>query len=276
MKLKQLLGAATFAIGALLATSASADLIVAGSGHTPSSSPIDTSALSNPAIIAATSGCASAGYCTLTELLAGGSLSAGGLNFGGFTLDDAYGYGDPDGLDTDNIHVSVLDFGGVLMLDYNFAPFGFGGPLPSLLAGDPMGFFGGLGLSFNVVSDNTVDIFAAWLYEMAGAGTSNADYELQVDMLLSSGAVDIADLFTWNDLVNNSVVGSNADDLAIFSPVGMLSVYTAFSQIAYEGLSTFYYMDQLFFTQERPVPTPFTIGLFGLGLLALVVPKRKA
>lgn len=273
MKLKQLLGAATFAIGALLATSASADLIVASSGHTPSASSIDTSALSNPAVIAATSGCASAGYCTLTELLAGGSLSAGGLNFGGFTLQDTFGYGGPEGLDTDSIHVSVFDFGGVLMLDYDFAPFGFGGPLPSLLSGDA---FANLDLSFNVISNGTVDIFAAWLYDMAGAGTSNADYELQVDMLLSSGAVSIADLFTWNELVNNSVVNSNADDLAIFSPVGMLSVYTAFSQISFEGLNTFYYVDQLFFTQARPVPTPFTIGLFGLGLLALVVRKRKA
>ena len=274
MKLKQLLNVAALAVSAMLATSASADLILAENDHTVSAAPVvDTSALGNPAVMAETSGCASASYCTLTELIAGGTLSAGGLNFGGFTLEDTFGYGGPEGLDTDSIHVSVLDFGGVIMLDYNFAPFGFGGPLPSLLSGD---VFANLDLSFNVISNGTVDIFAAWLYDMAGAGTSDADYQLQVDMLLSSGAIDIADLFTWNDLVNNSVVDFDADDLAIFSPVAMLSVYTAFSQISFEGLNTFYYVDQLFFTEARPVPSPFTIGLLGLGLLALVARKRKA
>lgn len=270
MKMNKLFGAAVLAVASVVSHSAFADLITSDSFTHANHPSLNTSNVGgDPVTIAATSGCASSDYCTLTELINGGSLSAGGLTFGNFNLDFDFGYG--DGLDTDNVWVRVFDFGGAVMLDYDFAPLGFGGPLPTLLSGDASGI---IDLSYSVVSDSSVDIFAAWLWDMIGAGTQDADYELQFDMTLFDGDDELAYLYLYSLLENNQVIDSAADDLAIFAALNSLNVWNSISAISYEGLNLFYIGDQMFFTEVTQVPAPFTVLLFGFGLAALGLRKR--
>ncbi len=266
--MKGLTFAVLTSIALLGATGAQADTLdVAGRGAMPA-----LVELGGPEVEGATTGCADSGFCTLTELLGGGSISAGGLTFGGFSLDGASGY---DQWDTDNIMVQVFDFGGALMLDYNFAPSGFGdlSQLSTLLADFGTGL---VDLSYQVTGDGSVDVVAAWLYDMGGAGTGTADYELQTDMLVESGGSELAYLYYWLDIVNNGVVDFDINDFAGFAGVDDLTVTNSLSHISYEGLNLLYYVDQVFLTETRPVPEPVTIGLFGLGLLALATRQRKA
>lgn len=231
--------------------------------------------LGGPAVQAATSGCADAGFCTLTELLGGGSISAGGLTFGGFSLDNdpTEGYSQ---WNTDNVIVQVFDFGGILMLDYDFAPNGFGdlGSLATLLSEFGTGL---IDLSYQVEGDGTVDVVAAWLYDVAGAGTGTADYELQADMLIESGGNELAYLYSWLNLENNAVTDFDADDFAAFAGVDSLTITNALSHISYESLNLLYYVDQVFYTELRQVdvPAPLTISLMGLGLLALAAQRKR-
>jgi hypothetical protein len=251
---------------ALLAQSALASMVPADLANLATSHEVSAPA-------AVTSGCAASDYCTLTELLAGASITGGGLSFGNFALDFADGYGGESGLDTDHIWVRLYEYSGALLLDYDFAPLGFGGPLPSLLAGETSGF---LDLSYSVVSDGSVGVVGAWLYDMAAAGTSNADYELMTEMMLYDGSDEIDSLYSWLNIVNNSVIEADAYDFALFNPLLALSVGNALSQISYEGLNTFYYIDQVFFTEENQVPAPLGLGLFAIGLGAMALRKRRS
>ncbi|MFN4292012.1 MAG: PEP-CTERM sorting domain-containing protein [Permianibacter sp.] len=271
MKMLKKLAATAVALAAMAGV-AQADVIVPAD-ETLLGTP--TTLGGGPAVMASTSGCADSGFCTLTELLSGGSISAGGLTFGGFSLDN-----DPlDGYsqwDTDNVIVQVFDFGGVLMLDYDFAPNGFGdlGSLATLLADFGTGL---IDLSYQVVGDGTVDVVAAWLYDLAGAGTSNANYELQADMLIESGGSELAYLYQYLLLENNSVVESDVNDFAGFAGVDSLSITNSLSHLSSQGLNLIYYVDQVFFTEVRevPVPAPMTLGLLGLGLLAFAAQRQK-
>ena len=269
MKTLKTVLAGALALAGLFAGAASADMINENNRGTLGA-PIE---LGGPSVQAGTSGCADTGFCTLTELINGGSMSAGGLTFGGFSLDGVSGY---DQWDTDNVVVQVIDFGGVLMLDYNFAPHGFGdlSSLATLLADFGTGL---VDLTYQIVGDGTVDVVAAWLYDVGGAGTGDADYELQGDMLIESGGNELAYLYYWLDIVNNSVVDFDINDFAAFAGVDSLTITNALSHISAEGLNLFYSMDQVFYTETRPVPEPLSVALIGLGLLALAAQrKRKA
>jgi hypothetical protein len=270
MKTLKTLIAASFALAGLFAGAAHADVISSADRSTLGSPAVLGG---GPAVAAATSGCADSGFCTLTELLSGGSISAGGLTFGGFSLDGVSGY---DQWGTDNVVVQVFDFGGILMLDYGFAPNGFGdlSSLATLLSGFGTGL---VDLSYQVDGDGTVDVVSAWLYDVGAAGTSDADYELQADMLIESGGSELAYLYYQLMLENNSVVDFDINDFAAFAGVDSLSITNSLSHISYEGLNLLYYVDQVFFTEVREVPEPVSIGLMGLGLLALAAQrKRKA
>ena len=270
MKMLKKLAATAVALAAMVSV-AHADVIVPAD-ETVLGTP--TSLGGGPAVQAATSGCADSGFCTLTELLSGGSISAGGLTFGGFSLNNdplGEGYGQ---WDTDNVIVQVFDFGGILMLDYDFAPNGFGdlGSLATLLADFGTGL---VDLNYQVDGDGTVDVVAAWLYDLAGAGTSDANYELQADMLIESGGNELAYLYQYQLLENNSVVESDVNDFAGFAGVDSLSITNSLSHLSAQGLNLLYYVDQVFFTEVRAVPEPMTIGLLGLGLLAFASQRQK-
>lgn len=267
MKTLKTLLAGGLALAGLFAGAVSADTINPNSRGTLGA----LVELGGPTTLASTSGCADTGFCTLTELLSGGSISAGGLTFGGFNLDGASGY---DQWDTDNVVVQVFDFGGILMLDYDFAPTGFGdlASLATLLSDFGTGL---VDLSYQVEGDGTVDVVSAWLYDVAGAGTSDADYELQADMLIESGGSELAYLYYYLMLENNSVVASELNDFAAFAGIDSLSITNSLSHISAEGLNLLYYVDQVFFTETRAVPEPLTVGLMGLGLMALAAQRKR-
>lgn len=226
--------------------------------------------VATPAAVS-TSGCADAGFCTLQELVDGGSISAGGVNFANFDLPfqfnlgaDTDGDGVGDSFDMANVHVTPVEVAGGVILVYNHAPFGFGGPLPSLVFAEGSALWN---ITYDVSTDAGTFLIGAGINSFGVAGTSDADYSIDMEMLLNGG--DLADLFAFGILEDNAFVDFGFDDIALFAAMTGLSVENAFVHIASEGLSLLNIFQQLFLTEQVDVPAPSALFLMLIGLAAL-------
>lgn len=219
-----------------------------------------------------TSGCAASDYCTLAELASGGVLHAGSLSFANFTVPFAFGLAG-DSLDAANVAVRAIDFGFAVVLTYDYAPLGFGGPLPTLVDGGQDGWSAAWDIAYQVSAGGGAQIVGAGIFDMGGAGLPSSNYLLQVGMAILGAGGDLADLNAFLDVVGNQAVDSGGFESMAFQGETLLDIYNAFSHLASSDLSLLAFFDQVFFVEQAQVPAP---GALALMLVGLALWRRKA
>ncbi|MBI2382036.1 MAG: hypothetical protein HYV16_14880 [Gammaproteobacteria bacterium] len=252
--LKKMLTAGALLLGSSYAFTASA-LVISGGGPFASLG----GAQANPAAVS-TTGCASASFCTLAELSSGGVLRAGSLSFANFSLPFADGFG-PNGLDAANVAVRAIDFGFAVILTYDYAPGGFGGPLPSLVMG---GGGAAWDIAYQVNAGGGARITGAGIWDMGGAGFSTSDYLIQAGMAIMGAGGELGDFNAFLDILDNAAVDFGGFDLSFFEGEELLDIYNTFTHLAFEDPSLLYLFDQVFFVQQVPVPGALLLMAFGL------------
>lgn len=211
-----------------------------------------------PASAAVMTSCGDPDTCSLTDLLAGDSITVDNVTFGSFNFTDGDDFG-TIGVDADAISVTGVSGMNTAALEFSIDP-------ALSITGD-LDF---IGYIFEFLADVDLmsgqDIVGATL-SFAGTGLDiTGDAQSLVTFVLDSGDfLDIFDDSVLGEQNTSSAMLSNLTSLAVLAELGALG----FEQSAMASISSFRFELQLSAGNVSDVPLPAALPLFALGMAGL-------